>query len=148
MFHPFEFILTYGSVVYYYLQCFQSFATQGYIEYHTKSMSCNPCLVSSREIKWGCITDFLLNIMPVTPPYSLWNLKKNVWKTNPSSVSATTYQALYKTLQTTSLQVYKKNNCNQVQYSSSFSIRTCFLFGLFSCFSQFDGGSHCLNFAQ
>ena len=148
MFHPFEFILTYGSVLYYYLQCFQSFATQGYIEYHTKSMSCNPCLVSSREIKWGCITDFLLNIMPVTLPYSLWNLKKNVWKTNPSSVSATTYQALYKTLQTTSLQVYKKNNCNQVQYSSSFSIRTCFLFGLFSCFSQFDGGSHCLNFAQ
>ena len=39
-------------------------------------MSCNPCLVSSREIKCGCITDFLLNIMLVTPPYSLWNLKK------------------------------------------------------------------------
>ena len=77
--------------------------------------------------------------MPVTPPYSLWNL---------SATTATTYQALYKTLQTTSLQVYKNNNCNQVQYSSSFSIRTYFLFGLFSYFSQFDGGSHCLNFAQ
>ena len=39
-------------------------------------MSRNPCLLSSREIKCGCVTDFLLNIMPVTPPYSLWNLKE------------------------------------------------------------------------
>ena len=39
-------------------------------------MSRNPCLLSSREFKCGCVTDFLLNIMPVTPPYSLWNLKK------------------------------------------------------------------------
>ena len=55
------------------------------------------------------------------------------------------------------LQVYKNDNCNLLQSSSSFSIcascGTCYVFYTFfnvfgadhSCFSQFGGGSHCLN---
>ena len=58
------------------------------------------------------------------------------------------------------LQVYKNNNCNLLQSSSSFSICAscgiCSVFYTFfnvlgadhSCFSQFGGGSHCLNFDQ
>ena len=54
------------------------------------------------------------------------------------------------------LQVYKNNNCNLLQSSSSFSTCTscdiCCVFYTFFNFwgadHQFDGGSHCLNFHQ
>ena len=75
---------------------------------------------------------FVVLIMPITPRYSLWNLRYYLWmEIFELRVTQIFSQVLYQTLQTTKVKflTVKNHNCSPFQSSSTF-VHPCLLLSL------------------
>ena len=111
-----------------------------------------------KRLKCGCVMDFLFNDNASHTSLLPMGLEKTTCKRQILALCQQLHTKHY--IKRYKQQVYKNNNCNLLQSSSSISTFTscgiCCVFYTFfnflgadhSCFSQYDGGSHCLNFHQ